>query len=194
MSKISTQVIHNLKKDKGSFVSFGLIVLFTAFMLNLALVLAFQVDEAYDTKFDELNAASINLYIPEMQDMAELPAELSAIDGVSMVEARPAVYAEAVVRDFRGTDFDMNTVFYNMDDARSVNLLDVREQAAVAQEPAIWLPMYVANFGEFAVGERQRDRLYRGRRGGGNAVRQLRQGYDGRVAFRQRLPGLPCSE
>ena len=85
MSKISTQVIHNLKKDKGSFVSFGLIVLFTAFMLNLALVLAFQVDEAYDAKFDELNAASINLYIPEMQDMAELPAELSAIDGVENV-------------------------------------------------------------------------------------------------------------
>ena len=63
MSKISTQVFHNLKKDKGSFVSFGLIVLFTAFMLNLALVLAFQVDEAYDAKFDALNAASINLYI-----------------------------------------------------------------------------------------------------------------------------------
>lgn len=154
MSKISTQVIHNLKKDKGSFVSFGLIVLFTAFMLNLALVLAFQVDEAYDAKFDALNAAAINLYIPEMQDAAELPAELSAIDGVSMVEARPAVYAEAVVRDFRGTDFDMNTVFYNMDEERSVNLLDVREQAADAQEPAIFLPMYVANFGEFAVGDR----------------------------------------
>ena len=154
MSKISTQVIHNLKKDKGSFVSFGLIVLFTAFMLNLALVLAFQVDEAYDAKFDALNAASINLYIPEAQDSEALSAELSAIDGVSMVEARPAVYAEAVVRDFRGTDFDMNTVFYNMDDARSVNLLDVREQAADAQEPAIFLPMYVANFGEFAVGDR----------------------------------------
>ena len=153
MSKISTQVIHNLKKDKGSFVSFGLIVLFTAFMLNLALVLAFQVDEAYDAKFDALNAASINLYIPEAQDSEVLSAELSAIDGVSMVEARPAVYAEAVVRDFRGTDFDMNTVFYNMDDARSVNLLDVREQAADAQEPAIFLPMYVANFGEFAIGD-----------------------------------------
>ena len=47
MKKIYTQVIHNLKKDRGSFISFGLIVMFTAFMLNLALVLAFQVDNLW---------------------------------------------------------------------------------------------------------------------------------------------------
>ena len=153
MSKISTQVIHNLKKDKGSFVSFGLIVLFTAFMLNLALVLAFQVDEAYDKKFDALNAAAVNLYIPEMQDDASLSAQLNAIDGVRMVEARQAVYAEAVVKDFRGTDFDMNTVFYNMEDERTINRLEMRQVADDPQKPAIFLPMYVANFGEFAIGD-----------------------------------------
>lgn len=153
MKKIYTQVVHNLKKDRGSFISFGLIILFTAFMLSLALVLAFQVDQAYDARFDELNTASINVYIPEMQDTAALCAELNAIDGVCKMEPRQAIYAEAVVRDFRDTDFDMNTVFYNMDDERSINRLDVHESAAEANEPAIWLPLYVANFGEFAVGD-----------------------------------------
>lgn len=153
MKKIYTQVIHNLKKDRGSYISFGLIVMFTAFMLNLALVLAFQVDNAYDAKFDELNTASVNVYIPEVQDTAALSDELEAIDGVSKVESHQAVYTEAVVRDFRDTDFDMNTVFYNIDDERSVNRLDVSEESAEISEPAIYLPMYVANFGEFAVGE-----------------------------------------
>jgi len=153
MKKIYTQIIHNLKKDKGSFISFGLIVMFTAFMLNLALVLAFQVDKAYDSKFDELDTASINVYIPQMQDTPSLFTELESIDGVSMVESRQAVYAEAVVKDFRGTDFDMNTVFYNIDEARSVNRLDVCEESSDISEPAIWLPLYVANFGEFSVGD-----------------------------------------
>ncbi len=153
MKKIYTQVIHNLKKDRGSFISFGLIVMFTAFMLNLALVLAFQTDKAYDAKFNELNTASVNVYIPEVQNTIALSAELKAIDGVSGVEAHRAVYTEAVVRDFRDTDFDMNTVFYNMDDERGVNLPDISEESAEIPEPAIYLPMYVANFGEFAVGE-----------------------------------------
>ncbi|MBQ4040709.1 MAG: hypothetical protein IJC91_06180, partial [Oscillospiraceae bacterium] len=130
MKKIYTQIIHNLKKDRGSFISFGLIVMFTAFMLNLALVLAFQTDKAYDAKFDELKTASVNVYIPEVQDTAALFDELEAIDGVSKVESRQAVYTEAVVRDFSDTDFDMNTVFYNMDDERSVNLPDISEEFA----------------------------------------------------------------
>lgn len=153
MKKIYTQIIHNLKKDRGSFISFGLIVMFTAFMLNLALVLAFQTDKAYDAKFDELNTASVNVYIPEVQNTIALSAELKAIDGVSNVETHRAVYTEAVVRDFRDTDFDMNTVFYNMDDERGVNFPDIIEESAEIPEPAIYLPMYVADFGEFAVGE-----------------------------------------
>ena len=59
MKKLGTLVMHNLKKDKGSYISFGIIILFTAFMMNLALVLAFQVDKAYDSKFESLNAANI---------------------------------------------------------------------------------------------------------------------------------------
>lgn len=153
MKKIITLVLHNLKKDRGSFISFGLIVLFTAFMLCTALVLAFQADKAYDAKFDELNAASVNVLIPEEQDTAEFAEKLKNVDDVERVEARRAVFAPAVVKDFRGTDFEMNTVFYNIGDDRTVNLLDVREQSGKVTEPAVWLPAYVADFGEFAVGD-----------------------------------------
>lgn len=152
MKRIGTQVLHNLKKDKGSLLSFGLIVLFTAFMLNLALVLAFQVEAAYDARFLELNTASMNVYIPEEQAGDALYAKLGGLEGVRRLEARQAVYAEAVIRDFRGTDFDMNTVFYDLADERSLNLPDVYETAAETKEPSILLPMYVANFGEFPVG------------------------------------------
>ena len=81
MKKIWTQIKHYLKRDKGSYISFGVIVLFTAFLLNLALVLCFQVDSAYDEKFEALHTANINFCIPKSQDTEELADELMAVSG-----------------------------------------------------------------------------------------------------------------
>ena len=62
MNKTSTLVIHNLKKTKGQYISFGLIICLTAFIMNIALVLAFQTFHAYDSLFWELDTADINIY------------------------------------------------------------------------------------------------------------------------------------
>ena len=113
MKKINSQIMYNLKKDKGSYISFGIVVLITAIMLNLSFVLLFQVDKAYDEKFDKLNTASINITIPAMQNTDSLTNDIKALNGVADVEYREAVFSEAVVKDFRDTDFSMNTLFYN---------------------------------------------------------------------------------
>ena len=97
----------------GSYISFGIVVLITAIMLNTALVLVFQVDRAYDTKFEDLDTATFNFCIPKIQDTNTLRKDLKRLEGVSAVECREAVFLEAVVKDFRGADFSMNTVFYN---------------------------------------------------------------------------------
>ena len=53
MKKIANQILYNLKKEKTSFISFGVIILITALILNCAAVLLCQVDRAYDTKFEK---------------------------------------------------------------------------------------------------------------------------------------------
>ena len=95
-------------------------------MLNLAFVLKLQVDKAYDGKFEALHTATINVCIPKVQNTEQLAGELSAIKSVNEVESREAVLAEAVVKEFRDTDFSMNTVFYNIDDVRKMNKLEVK--------------------------------------------------------------------
>lgn len=143
--------MYNLKKDKGSYISFGIVVLITAIMLNLAFVLLFQVDKAYDKKFEELNTASINVTISAMQYTDSLINDIKALNGVADVEYREAVFSEAVVKDFRDTDFSMNTLFYNIDDSRNTNRLDIKEEKSEMTENSIYLPLYVASFGEFAL-------------------------------------------
>ena len=150
MKKIKSLFIYNLKKDKGSYLSFGVVILITAIMLNLALVLVFQVDKAYDKKFEDLNTATINITIPQIQDTDALRDELKTIKGVAEAERREAVFLEAVVKDFRGTDFSMNTMFYNKDDSREMNQFIMKEESAKLTGQSIYLPLYVASFGEFA--------------------------------------------
>ena len=53
MKKISTLTWHNLNKAKGQYISFGVFICLTAFIINIALVLAFQTFSAYDDLFDQ---------------------------------------------------------------------------------------------------------------------------------------------
>ena len=151
MKKISTLILHNLNKAKGQYISFGVFICLTAFIINIALVLAFQTFNAYDSLFDKLGTADINFIIPQIQDTEDLLTEVEEIDGVSFVEKHGGIFAPVTVREFAGSDFDMNTVFYNLDEERTLNLLDVTEYSGKS-EVSVYIPMYMRELGGFVEG------------------------------------------
>lgn len=151
MNKTTTLMMHNLRKAKGQYLSFGFIICLTAFIMNIALVLAFQTFGAYDGLFSELNTADVNFMIPQIQDTDELIAEIEKIDGVTTVEKHDGVFVSATVREFANSDFDMNTVFYNLDGDRTLNLLNVSKSQEIS-ENAVYIPMYMEALGGFTVG------------------------------------------
>ncbi len=151
MKKISTLTLHNLNKAKGLYISFGVFICLTAFIINIALVLAFQTFNAYDSLFDQLDTADINFIIPEIQDHDDLLTEVESIDGVSFVEKHGGVFMTATVREFAGSDFDMNTVFYNLDEERMLNLLDVTNYSG-ENGNSVYIPMYIKELGGFSEG------------------------------------------
>lgn len=151
MNKTATLIMHNLNKTKGQYISFGFIICMTALIMNIALVLAFQTFSAYDSRFSELDTADINFMIPQLQDNSELINDIEKIDGVSEVEKHGGVFVAATVREFADSDFDMNTVFYNLDEARTLNKLDVSEYEK-RDENTIYIPMYMKELGGFTEG------------------------------------------
>ncbi|MDE5865248.1 MAG: hypothetical protein K2H31_01430, partial [Lachnospiraceae bacterium] len=151
MKKISTLTLHNLNKAKGQYISFGVFICLTAFIINIALVLAFQTFSAYDSLFDKLDTADINFIIPEIQDNKELLTEVEEIYGVSFVEKHGGVFTPVTVREFAGSDFDMNTVFYNLAEERTLNLIDVTEYSEKGDN-SVYIPMYMKELGGFAEG------------------------------------------
>lgn len=151
MKRISTLVFHNLNKARGQYLSFGLIICLTAFIMNIALVLALQTFSAYDRLFWELDTADVNFIIPQPMDDRELIDAIGKVDGVSVVEAHGGVFVAATVREFAGSDFDMNTVFYNLDEARTLNRFTVSESLR-QEENIVYLPVYMKQLGGFAEG------------------------------------------
>ncbi|MBD5515919.1 MAG: ABC transporter permease [Lachnospiraceae bacterium] len=149
--KISTLTLHNLNKAKGQYISFGVFICLTAFIINIALVLAFQTFNAYDSRFDQLNTADINFIIPQIQDNKELLAEVEDIGGITVVEKHSGVFTPVTVREFANSDFDMNTVFYNLDAERTLNLLDVTEYSEKS-DGSVYISMYMKELGGFAEG------------------------------------------
>lgn len=151
MKKTSTLIKHNLNKAKGQYLSFGFIICLTAFIMNIALVLAFQTFGAYDSRFQELDTADINFLIPQMQDNSEIITEIEKIDGILTVEKHGGIFVSATVREFADSDFDMNTVFYNLDEVRTLNRLDVSEYEK-KDENSVYIPMYMKELGGFTEG------------------------------------------
>ncbi|MCM1084185.1 MAG: ABC transporter permease [Clostridium sp.] len=144
--------MHNLKKSKGQYISFGIMLLITALIMNIALVLAFQTQDAYDDYFESLDTADVNVLIPKLQDYDGLADKIAKVDGILEVEEHEGVFVSATVRDFADSDFDMNTVFYNADSERSLNRLEVSECTGMTDK-AVQVPMYMTALGGFSAGE-----------------------------------------
>ena len=151
MNKISAFTLHNLKKAKGQYISFGVFICLTSFIINIAIVLAFQTFKAYDGLFDKLDTADVNFIIPQIWDNKDLLTEVKGIDGVIFAEKHSGVFTSVTVREFAGSDFDMNTVFYDIDEERTLNLLDVTEYSEKSGSP-VYIPMYMKELGGFAEG------------------------------------------
>ncbi len=154
MSKIIPLAFHNLKKDRKQYFSFGIIIFLTALILNLALVLTFSISPAYDAKSAELNASDIDVIIPKFTDSQILTNEIKVLPEVESVEKRNGILLNPIVRDFLETDFDMNIVFYNKDDVRKMNNLEIMDESDKEFENPIYLPMYIAECVGVGIGEK----------------------------------------
>ena len=153
MNKIYHLSFHNFRKDKKQYISFGMIILVTALILNLALVLSLSIGQAYDQKAAELNTSDIDAVIPKMLDSDGLQGKLEQLDSVNSVEKQNGIMLSAIIKDFRGTDFNMNLIFYHFDDSRTVNTFELLETSEKNANNPIYLPLYIAEFGEFALDE-----------------------------------------
>ena len=149
-------VRHNLKKAKGQFISFGIVMLITAAILNISLVLLFQTGNAYDKRFEELNTSDLSVSVPSALVYDDLVDDMENISGVSSVEKNNALFASAALQEFQGSEFTMKTYFYKLSDERTISKHTIDEKADSEDENGAYIPMYLSALGGYKTGEKIR--------------------------------------
>ena len=146
-------IFHNLKKAKGQFVSFGIVMLITAVILNTALVLLFQTGDAYDVLFDELDTADLSVTVPSVLSYDELSDDIEKVDGVAKTDTNDARFASAALQDFQDSEFTMNTYFYRLDDKRELTKHEITEQVDKTDDINAYIPLYLSALGGYETGK-----------------------------------------
>lgn len=146
-------ILHNLKKSRGSFVSFGIVMAITALILNTALVLLFQSSDAYDALFKKLNTAEISAAIPLGANNDDIGEDLAALEGVQKTAQNEALFASAALQEFQGSEFTMNTFFYRISNERELSKHTISEETENGGEMNAYIPLYLSELGGYKVGK-----------------------------------------
>ncbi len=147
-----TLALHQWRRNKGSFLGFGAIILIAACMLGSALTLLCTVGPRYTALADELRTADVDIVVPRTAATADVRDVIDRTTGVAAVEPHDVLLMDAQIHDFRGTDFAIRTMITDADAPRTLN--QTRVLATVAGGGDLTIAQYTAQFGQFAPGER----------------------------------------
>ena len=146
-------ILHNLKKAKGQFASFCIVMIITAVILNTALVLLFRTSDAYDELFQKLDTAEISVTIPYGMEREETEKDILKLDSVTDAERGEALFACADLQEFQDSEFTMNTFFYRFGDERRLTRHEVTKTAETSDEMSLYIPLYLSELGGYKTGE-----------------------------------------
>lgn len=146
-------IIHNLHKARGQFLSFGIVMIITAIILNSALVLLLQTSDAYDSLFDELHTADFSVTVPSALADDELAHDILALDGVLDIDTNEALFAPSTLQDFQDAEFTMNTYFYRIQDERKLTQHKISQTIETSEEMSVYIPLYLSELGGYKPGE-----------------------------------------
>lgn len=147
-----TLVLHQWRRNKGSFLGFGAIILIAACMLGSALTLLCTVGPRYTALADELHTADVDIVVPRAAATADVCELINGTAGVGTIEPHAVLLMDAQIHDFRGTDFAIRTMITDADAPRTLN--QTRVLATAAGGGDLTIAQYTAQFGQFAPGER----------------------------------------
>lgn len=147
-----TLALHQWRRNKGSFLGFGAIILIAACMLGSALTLLCTVGPRYTALADELHTADVDIVVPRTAATADVRDVIDRTTGVAAVEPHDVLLMDAQIHDFRGTDFAIRTMITDADAPRTLN--QTRVLAASGDSGDLYIAQYTARFGQFAPGDR----------------------------------------
>mgnify|MGYP003275940862 FL=1 len=141
-------------KSKSQAISFFVIVLVGAVLLNIGLVITHNYDRNYDQHADRLNSAGAILAIKSQDKklVDELMTTMQEDDRIIEVEKRDILFATATLA-YRDGEQTRNMVFMNQQDHPNISQIDYIEYSSDVYEHPIYLPWLFHTGGNYQLGD-----------------------------------------
>ena len=148
-----TLALHQWRRNKGSFLGFGAIILIAACMLGSALTLLCTVGPRYTALADELHTADVDIVVPRTAATVDVRDVIDRTTGVGTIEPHAVLLMDAQIHDFRGTDFAIRTMITDADAPRTLN--QTRVLATAAGGGDLTIAQYTAQYARLSELRRQ---------------------------------------
>lgn len=139
--------VSNIKKRKAEILSFGVLIIIAALLMNIGLNLLLKVGNFYDEKVKEYNVPHYFAIINN-NDYKESYLNFFKNDSrVKDTELEEVIYMENATLFYGNTEIDYGIQFFDADNKRNMFPLKIKENAEVPLDEAIYLPLSLKNAG-----------------------------------------------
>ncbi|PRR82760.1 ABC transporter permease [Clostridium vincentii] len=152
MEKLRILAFNQIRKNKGQFISFGLILILAASIFHLGVITELNFGKSFDEKWEKLNAADIFVTMMKYDYQDEFLDRVKKIDGVSQAETRDCILMNGSVK-YSGNEMNMPNVFYNMDDEYTFNELSIQGDSDESVTNPIYLSYWMKAGGGYGIGD-----------------------------------------
>lgn len=144
----------NLKKNKGQAVSFFLLILLSAILLNIGLIVSLRYDNNFDQRAEEAESADVITTIQDMGDgyLEDYKKELLEDNRTTGLEIRPVLFL-AGSSQYGGSETARLYAVMNEAEKQEYGKIKYIEKTAQSVESPVYLPWLYKTGGGYGLGD-----------------------------------------
>lgn len=141
MDKFKIITAAKFRKNKGQYITYAIILIIAAAMLNLGLVILMNFRQSFTDKWINYNTADVTTLMMEQDYTEDYYNEIKNMKEVDSIEKRDCILMEGSYK-LNDSEFSMANVFYNIDDNNKLSRLRIIEEKEITCDR----PAYVSNY------------------------------------------------
>ena len=151
MDKFKIITAAKIRKNKGQYITFAIILFIAAAMLNLGLVIQMNFRQSFTDKWIDYNTADVTTIMMEKDYTEDYYNEIKSMKEVASIEKRECILMEGSYK-LNGSEFSMPNVFYNFDDSINISKLGLIEEEDIASDMPAYVSYYLKHSG-YKIGD-----------------------------------------
>jgi putative ABC transport system permease protein len=152
MEKFIILSLASMRKSKSAVISYGIILIFAALLLNLGVITQLNYGKNFEKKWDELRVATVFVSMLESDYKQSYEEYAKALEGITDTEVRKGLIINGTMK-YAGSQMSMPNLFGNMDEVHRMNRIRVIEKLDKTVDRPIYLSYLMKAGGGYTLGD-----------------------------------------